>query len=104
MIRIERPSCWADRARTYKVMLDGREVGRIGNKQTLELDVAPGPHELYLAIDWCRSPSVAFEAPEGDAQPIAFRCTPAMAGWRQALAILYITVWRGRYIRLERVD
>lgn len=112
MIRIERPSRWADSMLSYRVMLDGREAGRIGHGQTLEHDAAPGPHELrlsadVLAIGWCSSPTVAFEVPpaeaETQAEPITFRCVPAMAGWRQVFTVIYVTVLRGRCIRLERV-
>ncbi|MFI4882495.1 MAG: hypothetical protein ACIAQU_07920 [Phycisphaerales bacterium JB064] len=105
MIRIERPSRWADCVRKYKIVLDGREVGRIGNGQTVELDAGPGPHELRLAIDWCGSPSIAFEVSPANAQgePIVFECAPAIAGWRSIVALLYITVLCSRYIRLERV-
>lgn len=94
----------------YRVMLDGREAGCVGNGETIELDAAPGPHELrltagVLAVGWCSSPSIAFEVPlsQAAAEPITLRCVSATAGWRQCLTVLYVTVLRGRYIGLERV-
>ena len=53
MIRLKRDSGYADRMRAYKVILDGKEVTKIRNGQQIELDVAPGNHEVYLKIDWC---------------------------------------------------
>jgi len=112
-IRIERPSRFADHMLTYVVTLDDQRVGDIKNGGQLEITVAPGRHEIQLTADvlsvgWCRSPIFALDVPppgaDDHATPITLRCTPAMASWwRQALTLLYVTVLRGRYIRLERV-
>ncbi len=113
IVRIERPSRFVDRAIVYEVNLDDQRIGDIENGGQLEIAVAPGRHEIQLTADvlakgWCRSPIIALDVPppgDGDhATPISLRCTPAMASWwRQALTLLYVTVLRGRYIRLERV-
>ena len=113
IIRIERPSRFADRAIVYQINLDDQRVCSIEDGGGLEISVAPGRHEIHLTADvlakgWCRSPIIALDVPppgDGDhATPITLRCTPAMASlWRQALTLLYATVLRGRYIRLERV-
>lgn len=39
-------------ARSYRIYLDGKKLGYIGNQQTQEFQVSPGNHALNLKIDW----------------------------------------------------
>jgi len=66
---------WRDRARRYDVMIDGQEVAKVRHGQRLELPVAPGRHEVFLKIDWCRSPIVTVDAQPGEV--IQLFCEPA---------------------------
>ena len=61
-------------ARSYRVMLDGTVVGRVGRRTPLTVELAPGHHELHLRIDWMRSRSVQFDA--GDGEEVRVRCWP----------------------------
>jgi hypothetical protein len=85
-----------DRARKYKVMVDGQEVGRVGNGESESFEVAPGHHEVHMAIDWTRSPSVELDVPPtGDAHlTCAANANPFTALW-------YITGGRKKYVTLE---
>jgi len=68
-------SGWRDRLRRYKVLIDGRVVGRLGPGEFGRYEVAPGHHVLAVAIDWKRSRS--FEVfGDGDGT-MSFRCGPA---------------------------
>lgn len=49
---------WADRLRVYQIIIDGVSRGKISQKQSVELDVSPGTHQVQLKIDWCRSPTL----------------------------------------------
>lgn len=38
------------KARNFKVILDGQEIGKVGNGKTVEFDVTPGQHTLQTGI------------------------------------------------------
>jgi hypothetical protein len=44
----------------YKVVIDGEEVGRIGDGDELDIPVSPGEHSLRLKIDWTGSKQLEF--------------------------------------------
>ena len=74
---------WRDRYRGYAVMIDGEEVAKVRRGQRLEFPVTRGLHEIFLKVDWCRSPSVVV-----DAQPdevIRLSCEPGGSA-RQGLS------------------
>ncbi len=99
MIKLKRITCWPDRLRAYKVMLDGKEIGKIKNGEEREFDAPAGRHRLCLKIDWCGSNTVDFETP-GNA--VEFECGSNLTEGKALLAILYITFLRDHYIWLKR--
>lgn len=99
MIRIKRDSGFADRLRAYKVVLDGEVIGEISNDQQIELDAAPGKHQIQLKIDWCTSNRVDFEK---DQDIVEFECGSSMRGFKILLSILYVTILRNQYMWLKR--
>lgn len=56
-------------------MVDDAQVAKVKRGQTLRLPVSPGRHEIYLRIDWCRSPGVGIDASPGEI--INMYCAPA---------------------------
>jgi hypothetical protein len=64
---------WRDRIRRYKVMVDGRQLGTIGNGETVELSVSSGPHRVRLAISWTGSPELEVQVPDGGVATV--RCS-----------------------------
>ena len=71
MIILKRTSGYADNLRAYKVLLDGVEIGSIGDGETKQFHASPGNHVLQLKISWCKSNSASFEI-TGD--PVSFEC------------------------------
>jgi hypothetical protein len=65
---------YRDILRSYQVMVDGQMAAKIKRGQTVTLSIAPGSHEIFLHIDWCRSPSVEVDARTG--QVIEMSCEP----------------------------
>jgi hypothetical protein len=57
---------YRDGLRKYLVMLDGKQVAKVRRGETVEIPVASGRHEIHLKIDWCRSPSIEFDAHAGE--------------------------------------
>ena len=65
-IAIRRSSEYMNRARGFKVMIDGNEVGRIRNGASEEYAVSPGVHKVICKIDWCSSHEMEVDVKEGE--------------------------------------
>jgi hypothetical protein len=90
-------NAWVDRGRAYEVFVNGKMRGSIRRGEQLEIEVDPGSQDVHLAVDWCRSPILSFDAEPGSEYRL--RCSPA-----HPLMIPYaIIIGHSRYIRLERV-
>ena len=92
--RLRRPI--GDVLRTYKVVIDGTEVGDIRRGETKTFDVSPGEHEIHLEIDWATSRRLGLKLSEGDLASLTCSARPPNSGWT-ALA-------SKNYIKLEIVD
>jgi hypothetical protein len=85
-----------DQFRAYRIVIDGQSVARVGRGQSREIEVAPGPHSVQIAIDWCTSQKALVELGAGDR--VAFACEPGGSAW---MGLLAITIGRRSYIALE---
>ena len=54
--------------RDFRLFIDGKKVGTIGNAQTKEFDIPTGKHSIIAKIDWCRSPELTFETSDEDSK------------------------------------
>ena len=96
-VRVHRePTARADRLRAYRLVVDGRERGTIKEGETLEVELPPGDHRVWMKLDWAKSRELIISGEE-DAN---LRCR---GNGNPLLALLYITIWRNDYIALERV-
>src|SRR3954470_14407680 len=86
------PAAWADRLRAYTLLVDGVPCGAVKQGETLEVDLPPGDHRVQMKIDWATSPVLSVS---GD-RDVDLRCR---ANASPLLNLLYITIWRDRYIR-----
>jgi hypothetical protein len=100
-ISVSRDSGYADRRRDYRVLLDGAEIGRIGNGGQKSFDITSGRHQLMLKIDWCRSNIVVFDLAEG--QSAEFKGGSSLRGWRQVLLLYYATFGFRNYLWLHAI-
>jgi hypothetical protein len=66
---------WAEKARDYRIMLDGVEVGRLPPGGSVAIPATPGFHELWLKLDWTGSSLVRFSL--GQNERIRLRCQSA---------------------------
>jgi hypothetical protein len=98
-IVMSRDSGYADRVRDYRVLLDGAEIGRIGNGAEKSFDIAPGAHQLMIKVDWGRSNIECFTIAQD--QSAKFRCGSNLRGWRLLLALYYATIGFRNYLWLS---
>lgn len=96
---LARDSGYTDRSRDYHVLIDGREVGSIGNGEVKSFEIGPGAHSVQLKIDWCSSNSLVLNA--NGANDVALYCGSSLRGWRILLTPLYVTANAGRYLWLR---
>ncbi|HAI58301.1 MAG TPA: hypothetical protein DCM32_00275 [Xanthomonadaceae bacterium] len=87
---------WQDRTRAYTAWVDGKAVGRLEHGASLSVPVGAGEHEVQMRIDWCTSPALSVSVPVGGT--VELECGPNA---NALLALLYITLWRHRYIWLK---
>jgi hypothetical protein len=89
---------WADRAREYRVLVDGQQRALLGNDATVQLPVTPGEHKVRMQIDWCRSRDLTVNIRHGEI--VRLEC---QANSNPLAMLLYITIWRANYIALKTV-
>ncbi|MBI2282271.1 MAG: hypothetical protein HYU71_01020 [Bacteroidetes bacterium] len=65
-IILNRENEWRNRARGFKVWIDGKEVGTIANGGSEAYLVEPGTYKLQCKIDWCSSPGLELTVKEGE--------------------------------------
>lgn len=101
-ITLSRGSGYADRLRDYRVILDGQEIGRLGNGESKSFPVASGQHQLAVKIDWCSSNELTFSvSPDGR---LTFQCDSKLRGLRLLGAVYYVLFARKSYLRLKQAD
>jgi hypothetical protein len=64
-IIFHRGTGWVDRARAYKIVIDGEECGRLKRNSSLKVEIPAGPHEITAKIDWCGGNVIFVDAKEG---------------------------------------
>ena len=85
---ITRDSGYADLARAYAVMLDGRQIGELRNAESKEFSVAPGDHTISAKVDWCGSKPLRFHIKENGI--LSFNIRSNLRGLMILLALWYV--------------
>lgn len=101
-IRVLRISSFADRFRAYRIEVDGVQIGRIRGGETVEFPVSTGHHAIAVGIDWCGSPSIAFDISPGET--LAFECNSNVRGPRFLLAFIYAMFLHHRWLTLRLIS
>lgn len=83
-LHLRRISQWLSVFRKFRVLLDGREIGRIKRGATKTYEIAPGEHELIVKIDWVSAEPVTFRCEPGE--HVRFVCGHPTPSWRAVLS------------------
>lgn len=90
IVVITRPRQWADRARSYRIIDNGSEVGRIRAGEELRHSLSPGQHVLTARIDWARSRDLSVVVESG--KRIDLEVGSNAKGWL-LLAVIYLVTF-----------
>jgi hypothetical protein len=71
---VRQPAAVRDRARSYKVELDGAVIGKIRSGHSEDFIVEPGHHRLRMKADWTGSQVLSFDIHKGEV--VCFECQP----------------------------
>jgi hypothetical protein len=86
-LRVERNAApWRDKLRRYKVVLDGKPIGKIADGGVEEFSIEPGSHTLRIKLDWAGSPTIEFEVGAGES--VSWSCRPGGGAWSGLGALL----------------
>ena len=94
---ITRDSGYADRFRSYRIILDGKCIGDVAPGGELRANVSAEQHVLEARIDWCGSEAMRLNV-TGDHRVVV---RSALRGWRVLLVIFYIIFLRRSYLVLD---
>ena len=85
---------WIDRARAYKILVDGELKGTVRAGETLVLAIDPGRHKIQARLDWTGSAPMLIDV--GPGATIEMRVeTPA-----NPFTLLWFAWGTRRYLRL----
>ncbi|HRO42790.1 MAG TPA: hypothetical protein PL009_08140 [Flavipsychrobacter sp.] len=96
-IVIARPNEWTNRAKKYKLKLDGEEIDEIKRHEIKEFDLSPGKHTITASLGWLSSNSFDFEISENETKYFKVSVSRFAGWWRQIGSVgilLYILVLR----------
>jgi hypothetical protein len=97
-LRIIRHSGFADFLRSYKIIINGSEVGSIARNSVLNIEVPSGPLRIEAQVDWGRSRPLLMEATPN--QKIEIEVSNH---WGALLAIWAITFGYRSYLALKQL-
>ena len=97
-LTVRRDEGWADSLRRYRIILDGVEIGRLGESLVLRQEIGEGPHTIEANIDWHGSQPLRFDSQPGEQTVIV---SSPLRGWRVFLAAFYVIFRTREYLNLE---
>jgi|688.fasta_scaffold160329_2 hypothetical protein len=102
VIRVKRSTSYPDRIRAYRILVDGQEMARLNDGESVELPVVSGRHTIVAKIDWCSSPTLNVNIRDGET--VNFECGSNLRGLRLLLGIFYVLFLRDQYLTLVQVS
>ena len=94
-IRLVRPSRYQDRIRSYRILLNGKDAGKIANDSTLEIRAPSGSTTIEARIDWGRSRPLTINTAPGETVEIEVRNR-----WGIGMALWASTFGKNTYLLL----
>ena len=102
ILNIKRENSRFDQYRNYKIILDGKLLGKLSSNETKSFKINSGSHIIYVKIDWCRSNKIKFNSSNSSNSSINLECGSfANNALKGLLVFIYATVFRRKYLWLK---
>lgn len=99
ILNIERENSKFDQYRNYKIILDGKPLGKLSSNEIKSFEIDSGSHNIYVKIDWCRSNKIEFNSNNSS---INLKCGSfANSTQKGLLFFIYTTIFRHKYLWLK---
>ncbi|HEX5213138.1 MAG TPA: hypothetical protein VFW22_15545 [Pseudolabrys sp.] len=95
-LRFIRGTQFADRLRSYKIFVNGQQVGMLAHNSLFEVQAPSGPLTVQARIDWGKSKPLTVEAAAGRRIDIE-----VSNNWGALLALWAATFGAGSYLKLQ---
>ena len=99
-IEVTRPKQFADMARDYHLLVDGKEIAVIRRGTTQTIALPEGSKTLKAVIDWCSSPD--FQVSDIRSGKVVVKNSFASNFFKSIfLPLYYISLGKERYLKIE---
>lgn len=99
-IEVTRPKQFADMARDYHLLVDGKEMAVIKRGTTQTITLPEGSKTLKAVIDWCSSPE--FHVSDIRAGKVVVKNSFASNFFKTVLlSLYYISLGKEKYLEIE---
>jgi len=102
-LRLTRSNEYANRRRSIKILIDGKEAGKVDNGETKNFEVESGSHTVQAKIDWCSSRKVNFDISDNETRLFALNSFANGNILALFMTSYYITFGANRYLKLEEI-
>src|ERR1044071_6442811 len=99
ILHVVRTTSFPDTARAYRVVVDGKTVGKLRPKEKLAVPIDEGTRDIEVRIDWCGCAPVVVEVKKDE--ELFFECGSNLANWRFLFVLIYIVFLRNDYLWLK---
>ncbi len=79
-LKFNRANEWMNRARAYKIYIDGNKIGEIANGQTNTTEIKAGQYSIVAKIDWCSSQELIINIAENEIKELDV-CAYKISRW-----------------------
>lgn len=101
IVRITRSNSFADSLRSYQILIDGSEAGRVKAEQSVEISVPAGSHSIVARNDWCGSKTNNIDVETG--HTACFECASNLRGPRILLALVYVVFLKNQCLTRTQI-
>jgi hypothetical protein len=98
VLNLVRGSGYTDRLRSYKIFVNGAQVGTLARNSGLDIEIPSGPLTIEARIDWGRSRPLTIEATPNQKIEVE-----VLSHWGALLSLWAITFGFRRYLTLKQL-
>jgi hypothetical protein len=90
-VSIVRPSTVFNQGRTYKVIINNKQVAKISNGETLDFELEPGENQILLKLDWTSSQKYTLNLSADSNEKLTVEVSKSSFILTMIAAILFLT-------------